>query len=870
MLSCLLLAALGATSESDDNKTNAPPASADSAVASTNAQAASPTDSSSSGSDANKSSEPAKASTTNESATATAKLEDAETNGASPRKVSLTKVKTSGSKPSDGKTDSASSTNEIQVSFQGANIDMIAQWLSQQTGKSVVKHPQVQCQLTIMSSKKVPPREAINLVYRALALEGFTAVESSSSIFLVPEGKEPKFNPELLDGAKKDIPEGRQRLMKIFPLAHMQANEIREKLRPLLSERGTIDIDERANQLVVTDYNDNLRLLAQVIREFDVPASGMTVEIYPLKFADAEELGSLITLILNAQPAPPGSARVSSPKGSSGPSGGPMGISFGGSPPSMDSGGGGSSSSPSGSGPLVAGQVRIWPDKNSNRLIVFAPKSKLPEVQRLIDVLDTEKPEDVAVRMIPLKNVTAGDLARELAQLYQKMSGKSQKEMIEIAADERSNSLIVLSSEANFKTIQKLVNTLDTEEAQEKTVRTFPLKNADAEDVARQLQDLNKDQDNSNSPYRFFYFGGMDRNKGVSRKMSVVADRRRNSLIIQAPPAQMDSIEKIIGELDEPVTDDSLAPKIYPLKYVSAVDIEDVLNELFLKKTQQRSYWDYYSDYPSENTDRDVGRLYGKVRITAEPYSNTIIVTSNSKESLAVIEDVLKQLDAPSEANESTLRINLKFAKAPVVANAINILFAKNGSPQIKPDNQQNQQQQQNYQQQQQQGSSPTTTTGFELEKETKLDIYYPWIGGQPDNPRTADGRTAVRAVSDLVGRVRVVPDQRSNALLISANVHFFPQIIKMIEELDAETDQVLIDARLVEVSSDYLDKLGVRWSPDGTVFTGDDLENSFIVNTKGKYNASTGPNSLSETLSELRSGVFSSTFSVDFLIQFL
>src|SRR5579859_381971 len=81
---------------------------------------------------------------------------------------------------------------EIQVSFQGANIDMIVQWLAQTTGKSVVKHPQVQCQLTITSSKKVSQREAISLVYRALALEGFTAVESSNFILLVPEGKEPK------------------------------------------------------------------------------------------------------------------------------------------------------------------------------------------------------------------------------------------------------------------------------------------------------------------------------------------------------------------------------------------------------------------------------------------------------------------------------------------------------------------------------------------------------------------------------------------------------------------------------------------------------------------------------------------------------
>jgi general secretion pathway protein D len=367
--------------------------------------------------------------------------------------------------------------------------------------------------------------------------------------------------------------------------------------------------------------------------------------------------------------------------------------------------------------------------------------------------------------------------------------------------------------------------------------------------------------------------------------MSVVADRRRNSLIIQAPPAQMDGIEKMVNELDEPVTDDSLAPRIYHLKYVSAVDIEDVLNELFLKKTQQRSYFDFFSDSGSEPTaDRDVGRLYGKVRITSEPYSNTLIITSNSKESLSVLEDVLKQLDQPSEAGESTLRISLKFAKASTVANAINILFAKNGSPAMRAQGQQGQPNQPQQQQQNQQQQNTSSQAGFDLEKQVAEEGYYPWLGGQPDNTRTTDGRNASRPVSDLVGRVRAVADPRSNALLISANVHFFPQVMKMVEDLDAPTDQVLIEARLVEVSTDFLDKLGVRFSPNGSqVFTGDDFDNSMLAHAGGQYQKGFGGNSTVntpavssaapsplQTLASLRSGVLDSTMSMDFLIQFM
>ena len=129
--------------------------------------------------------------------------------------------------------------DEIQLTFQGANIDMIVQWLAQTSGKTVMKHPRVQCQLTITGSKKISKREALNLVYRALSLEGFNAIETSKAILIVPEGSEPKMSPELLTGTRADIPEGRQRMVKIFDLKHVQAADLKERIKGLLSEKAT-------------------------------------------------------------------------------------------------------------------------------------------------------------------------------------------------------------------------------------------------------------------------------------------------------------------------------------------------------------------------------------------------------------------------------------------------------------------------------------------------------------------------------------------------------------------------------------------------------------------------------------------------------
>jgi type II secretion system protein D len=659
--------------------------------------------------------------------------------------------------PSQPLTSDGSTNDQIQLSFQGANIDMIVQWLSQTTGKSVLKHPQVQCQLTITSSKKVSQREAVNLVYRALALEGFSAIEFSDSIMLVPQDKEPRMSPVLLGNSQTNVPEGRQRLVKVFSLNHIQAADVKERIGTALSDKATIYLDEQANQIIITDYNDNIRAVGD-----------------------------------------------------------------------------------------------------------------------LIAALDSDKPEDVTVRVIALKNVSATDLVKEIGPLYQKQNGKSLKDTVQITADDQSNTLLILSSASNYRVIQQFVTSLDTAEAQDKIMRTFSLKNADAQDVAKQLQDLNSEQ-NVTARYIYNYSPASGKD---SKKMTVVADRRRNAVIVQAPPSQMDSIEKTISELDSPVDDGTLAPKIYPMKYASATDIEDVLNELFLKKQVQRSYYDYiFGDDSGGQPDRDVGRLYGKVRITSEPNSNALIITANSKENLAAVEAIINQLDKPPEAGESTLHVGLKFAKAMDVANSINILFAKNGAPPLRSLAQQNQPNNGSTQQSQQQTLGSTASSGFDLGVATKTDGYFPWLGGQLDSAAAAGGRT-VRPVSDLVGRVRAVADERSNALMISANVHFFPKVLQLLEDLDQPTDQVLIEARLVEVSSDFLDQLGVRWSPDGSqVFSANDLDNSFMANVNSKYRQGAGPNTsvntpssdaVAQAIASLRSGVVAGSISMDFLVQFL
>jgi type II secretion system protein D len=659
-------------------------------------------------------------------------------------------------------------TDMISLSFQNMQIDQVLQWLSENTGKSVVKHPSAHCQVTIVGTKKVTRQEAVTMVYRALGMEGFTAIETATSILIVPADQELKMNltPELMGAAATAVPGGRQRLVKVFPLQHLPAADLTDKVKSVLSKEAVVVTDDRANLMIVTDYNDNLAAAAA-----------------------------------------------------------------------------------------------------------------------LILALDVEKNDDVIVRAINLKNVNAVELSKQIQPLYQKLTGKTSKELIEVTASDTANSLMVLSSAANFKEIEKFASSLDTADAQEKVMKTFLLTNADAQDVAKQLQDLSKEPE-SDSPYRIFFFGG-NPNGNNTKKVSIVADRRRNAILVQSPPTAMEGIARTIAALDEPIQDNSLAPKIVLLENVSAGDIEDVLNELFLKKTTQRSYYDDYFN-PQPQADRDVGRLYGKVRITSEAANNSLIITANSQENLDAVIAVVKELDKPSAAGDTTFHVRLSFGNALKIANRINILFAKNGSQALRPANQQNPNAPNPQPQPQQNQQTTPAADDFSLEQVVKEDPYYSWLGGPPDvTGRNGSDRTTDRPVSDLVGRVRVVPDEASSSLLVTANVHLFAQVGKMIEEMDVPPPQVLIEARLVQVSADYLDAIGVRFSPDGSkVFSGADYQNSLMPSAGGTYQqgyggttvvngTSTssilgGSNSVASALTSLRSGVLNNNINVNFLVQFL
>jgi type IV pilus assembly protein PilQ len=65
---------------------------------------------------------------------------------------------------------------------------------------------------------------------------------------------------------------------RLIPVSYAQADDIQERARPLLSERGSIAVDERTNVMIVRDIAGNLNQIEELTRSLDTQTPQVLVE----------------------------------------------------------------------------------------------------------------------------------------------------------------------------------------------------------------------------------------------------------------------------------------------------------------------------------------------------------------------------------------------------------------------------------------------------------------------------------------------------------------------------------------------------------------------------------------------------------------
>ena len=186
---------------------------------------------------------------------------------------------------------------QVTLNFVNADIDQVAKAIGAATGKTIIVDPRVKGQLNLVSENAVPEDQALKTLQSALRMQGFALVQDHGVLKVVPEA-DAKLQGVPTYVGNSPSARGDQVVTQVFVLKNESANNLLPVLRPLISPNNTVAAYPANNTIVVTDYADNVRRIAQIIAGVDT-AAGQSVSVVQLKNANALDIATQLNKMLD-------------------------------------------------------------------------------------------------------------------------------------------------------------------------------------------------------------------------------------------------------------------------------------------------------------------------------------------------------------------------------------------------------------------------------------------------------------------------------------------------------------------------------------------------------------------------------------------
>lgn len=391
-------------------------------------------------------------------------------------------------------------------------------------------------------------------------------------------------------------------------------------LQPKVRAALTIQADDPSNTLVVAARADIMPLIEDVIKSMDIPAaSGMdTVRIYPLKNADATRLRQVMADIYNAR------------------------------------------------GSVLRPEERpaVTVDQRTNALIVSGNERIFSLIETLIMQLDQDLPFEFGeFRVIKLENADAAVVAPTLQQIIntraQQRAALTAQSQISLRAivigDPRINSIIVGGSSEVFELVEALAKQLDQPGLSiAGQIRLIPLKHASAGTLSSSLNQLFSQR----------YAAQRDANAQRNRPI-ILPDPRINALLVSAGVEDNKALDELLTKLDQELSDPALVIEVIGLKENDASRVAAMVQNVFTGRLQAMTL-------PGSTPNPQ-----DRVIVTPDALSNALIVVAN-KENLEIIRGLIEKIDLPPSLEGGILQIiSLKKADANRVASMLRSLISQ-------------------------------------------------------------------------------------------------------------------------------------------------------------------------------------------------
>lgn len=272
-----------------------------------------------------------------------------------------------------------------------------------------VLHPPLAGTVTLATRNPVPPDQAAFLLESALQANGLGLVRDARGTYHVGRAEVLRtIGGTVRQAGGAPLPPGQGVI--VVPLQYIGAAEMAAILRPMMPGESLIRVDNLRNLLVLAGTRTQAEGWLDMVSTFDVDLlKGMSVGVFPLKYASIKEVEAALALVSGGgaatvaaaatTPQPPGRAAVSSSTQSAS----------------------GAATAMLGEGNPLFGALRIMPIERLNSILVVTPRAAyLEEARRWIERLDqpSDNGAEAQLHIFKVQNGNAKHLASVLSGIF--------------------------------------------------------------------------------------------------------------------------------------------------------------------------------------------------------------------------------------------------------------------------------------------------------------------------------------------------------------------------------------------------------------------------------------------------------------------
>ncbi len=192
-------------------------------------------------------------------------------------------------------------------------------------------------------------------------------------------------------------------------------------------------------------------------------------------------------------------------------------------------------------------------------------------------------------------------------------------------------------------------------------------------------------------------------------------------------------------------------------------------------------------------SEAEKGMIKGPVKIIADERTNILIILTRP-ENMKFFDKIIQVLDVDRQPDITVKIVRLEYAMADAVAETINTLIggtaaAKEKDATAKP------------------GAS-SSAAGADATRSSALQQYLSKLSGGPATAVAGKSKIGELAAANI----KILPDKRTNALLIMASKGDLETIEEIIKNMDMQLSQVLIESVMLQVNLDDTLQSGMHW----------------------------------------------------------